>query len=487
MPTVARVTARTSTATRRPKYRLTRVLYQDGTWADVPVRPRWIEDDEHARHVRAFGETARHLLPRYGVNSPIRDHGPNPGQFTGTIAWTTRAHFLRHIVPLAMRESAKILARHRVAECTFMDWAHHKTLYAETGTAGRRVVVRPDTLAELMGCTVRTVQRCNAAAREMGVELVITPGRMLSEIECRSARNNGSPQRGHATVTAFVVPPSLHQAVRRAARRAREASDRLVQLRDGIRHVVDHVTPTRGPFFNASDPDCLTLNHRAAGINGAPLRSAPAPSKEVADDLLGFGVTPRTSPAPQNKPQDPSSEPAVSPDRPGPIRGDRGRYAHSPTRRPPRSPSAAPKRRMRGPSWYLAKDLCDRVLFLRHCPPGRLANQLSRYLRPDTTQGLTWSAEQLARSMDHINQRLGYTSVVKAKIAPWALLAWYLRQIDPYSDHPHAGANFPQAEAHGDHSPPAEIVPPSEAPALPPQQALARVIDLRAELRRHRR
>lgn len=38
--------------------------------------------------------------------------------------------------------------------------------------------------------------------------------------------------------------------------------------------------------------------------------------------------------------------------------------------------------------------------------------------------------------MDAINVRLGYAAPVKAKTAPWALLAWYLGQLDPFADHP---------------------------------------------------
>ncbi len=38
--------------------------------------------------------------------------------------------------------------------------------------------------------------------------------------------------------------------------------------------------------------------------------------------------------------------------------------------------------------------------------------------------------------MAAVNRRLGYAAPVKAKTVPWALLAWYLGQIDPFADHP---------------------------------------------------
>ena len=45
--------------------------------------------------------------------------------------------------------------------------------------------------------------------------------------------------------------------------------------------------------------------------------------------------------------------------------------------------------------------------------------------------------------MDDINIRLGYTAPTTPKMAPWALLAWYLRQIDPVADHPDFTGAFP--------------------------------------------
>jgi hypothetical protein len=79
--------------------------------------------------------------------------------------------------------------------------------------------------------------------------------------------------------------------------------------------------------------------------------------------------------------------------------------------------------------------LTQQVIFLHRCPPGRITGQLQRF----ATARLHWTAERLTRAMDQVNIRLGYTAPVKPKTAPWALLAWYLRQIDPYADHPSAG------------------------------------------------
>lgn len=372
-------------------------------------RPRQITDPHIAAATLRHAPHDRQLLPKWGINSPIRDHGPEPGQYSGTLGWTSREHYLAKVIPEACAQHADILAEHHVEEDTFRRWAEAKTLYAQ-GRGGRRVVVRPITLAGLLDCSKRTVQRCNAAARAIGLEILITPGRMLSELEVYKARKNGSPQRGLASVTAFVIPKSC-------------------------RRTVHNVTPTRGRSFFSSVANPYTFtNHREARSKAAPLRSAAAP-------------TSRAAAKPRKK---------------------RGR-------------------RVPGPAWYLAKDLCEQVLFLRRCPPGRIAGQLARYLRCQPA----WTATQIKEAMDWVNSRLGYTAPVTAKKAPWALLAWYLRQIDPVIDHPHnTGPNIRPVtddSPRGRRSSPAPPPPdPETGPPVEPKQALAHIYDIRTRLRRRR-
>ena len=311
-------------------------------------------DPRHARRVLQVAPSRRDVLPRWGINSPIRDHGADPGQYSGTIGWTSREHYLAFVVPAAIATHADVLARHHISADLFHSWVAAKSLYAQERRSGRRVIVRPITLAGLLQCAKRTVQRCQAAAREMGLEIVITPGRMLSEIEVYAARKKGSPQRGLSTVTAFVVPSLL-------------------------RHVVDRVTPTSGSTSRISVTDIRTFKPRSARSKGAPLRSAPPQQKK------------------------------------------------------PRPPRRA------GPAWELAVGLTQQVIFLHRCPPSRLTGQLHRFTDPHRTGGLRWTPTRLTRAMDAVNVRLGYLAPVKAKTAPWGLLAWYLTQIDPYADHPDAG------------------------------------------------
>ncbi len=343
-----------------------------GDPAPLPRRPRCILDAGHAGRVLAVANRDRGVLPRWGINSPIRDRGAEPGQYTGTVGWTSRQHYLEVVVPAAIARQADVLKKHHVAGDTFQRWAEAKSLYAQERRSGRRVIVRPVTLAGLLQCDKRTVQRCQAAAREMDLEVVITPGRMLSEFEAYAARRRGSPQRGLSTVSAFVVPPPL-------------------------RHFVGHVTPSCGLSLGASVRDIRTFQQRSARSKGAPLRSAP-PQRTRFD-----------GPLPRNNP------PAAQ-------------------KRPSERRTA--RRARQGPAWNLAVALTQQAIFLRRCPPGRIVGQLSRFTDPGRTGGRRWTTKQVLDAIAAVNRRLGYTAPVKAKTVPWALLAWYLGQIDPFADHP---------------------------------------------------
>lgn len=278
----------------------------------------------------------------------MRCQRPEPGTYAGTTSWTSRQHYLDVVVPAAVRAYPEVLQTHRVSPDTFLRWAQVKSLYAQEARSGRQVIVRPDTLAGLLQCCERTVQRCNAAARAIGLELVVTPGRMLTETETYEARRKGSPQRGLSTVTAFVVPQRL-------------------------RSLVNHVTPTRGGPSTTFVKETITFKKRYARPRSAPLRSAP-------------------------------------------------------------------HQRSRGLAWHLAASLTDHVIFLRRCPPARIAGQLSRF----TQCPHPWTALQLTRAMDAVNVRLGYTAPIKASTAPWGLFAWYLGQIDEVADAPSFRGAIPQ-------------------------------------------
>ena len=314
----------------------------------LPVRPRRVEDWQHANRILALASYNRAVLPRWGLHSPVRSRSATPGAYTGTLGWSSREHYLRVVVPITLQLHRDVLRRHQIAVDTFRRFLAAKSLYAQEQHSGRTVIVRPDTIAGLAGLSERHVQKCNRAARELGLEIVLETGRMLSEFEVYAARRRGSPQRGLSTVTAFVVPGA-------------------------VKLLVYSATPTRGEGSRSSVKKSPTFGQRSARPKSAPLRSAPSPTRQVT--------------------------------------------------------------RSRPPGWRLAVDLTGQALFLRRCSPGRVAPQLARFTRCPHR----WTATQLLRAMDQVNVRLGYSSPIQAKRSPWALLKWYLHQIDEVADAPGFG------------------------------------------------
>lgn len=225
------------------------VLAADPSWRVLRTHRRCAP--EHAGQVRRLCRSDRSVLPRWHQD----DRGPADahrgvhvsapdGAYSRVEVWRSREHWLTWVVPAAIGVHREILKRHHVDPDTFRAWALVKSGYADTRT-GRRCVVRPDTLASVMGVCERTVQRCTAAAREMGLEVVVLAGRMLTFSECARARRAGSRQRGLSTEVALTIP---------------QAS----------RGLVDRVTPTRGkrlpPQTSPSPgvPDGLTAEQRGA-------------------------------------------------------------------------------------------------------------------------------------------------------------------------------------------------------------------------------
>ncbi|MGL5859595.1 MAG: hypothetical protein ACRC35_14560 [Angustibacter sp.] len=230
---------------------------------------------EHAGVVRRWCMRDRSVLPRWHQD----DRGPAnahrgvhvvapEGAYARVPVWSGRAHWLQIVVPVAIAIHRDVLRRHQVSAEAFRAYARVKSGYAAPRT-GRRCVVRPDTVASVMGHDKRHVQRCQAAAREMGLEVVILTGRMLTLAESTGARSRGSRQRGLSTEVALTSSPALRAAL-------------------------DFVTPTRG----TSSPQSSNLQNEylhgltAEKTDAAPPRQPPnrcrrlRQSRRLAEELL---------------------------------------------------------------------------------------------------------------------------------------------------------------------------------------------------------
>ena len=358
---------------------------------DRRVLPRWQRYGEghhewaEPRHY-SHGRTWVRVDP-----SRVRGHrgwgsrGQRAEVYTGRphVNWSSRDHWLRVVVPAAIRLRPEALHTHRgnVTAERLTDYCRHVSLHAHERT-GRRCIVRVDRLAELMGCSKSTVQRCQAAAEALGLYVVMSPGRMLTEDETYQVRQRGSCQRGMANEAALVIPDWL----------PREAFGRPA----GGRRARRHDPPTSGRYRNSDR--YLSL----------------VPSGSDEQRFAGKNAPPPAAQRPQRK----AGRVSEGGPEPGKV----------PQRRSGRVYDAA--------ALQLARDLTERVSWLRDVPAGRLEIALRRFVRCR----LPWSAGDVVEAIDRTNARLARASMTRDLVRnPPALLAAYLRDLDVDADHPRFG------------------------------------------------
>lgn len=300
------------------------------------------------------------LLPRWhqddrGWSNRNRGHHDpaDAGAYSRIPVWHGRSHWLGTVVPIALADDAPRRRSHhqvpRVDPGTFRLWAEIESGYVQQQRTGRRLVVRPSTVAQVMGVSERTVQRCRAYARRLGLLVDVKPGRMLTLEESYACRRRGSRQRGLSTESALTIPRRL-------------------------RLPVGCVTPTSGGSRRPRNLTFTSLTDSAAG--GAAAKGAA-------------------------------------------------------TRPPP------PRRRRPAAVVQLARSTQTRIPWLRHEAIASLVPCLHKFATGDRP----WTAEDLVDGIDMISMRRGYTAVRTERIRtrPAAVLAWFLRELDPINDHPRAG------------------------------------------------
>ena len=214
---------------------------------DRSLLPRWHQDDRGIRNVhRGFHEASE------------------PGSYRGIPVWHGREHWLNAVLPAALDRNDAARKRHGVNRATMLHWARIETGYVQDQRTGRRCIVRPDTVASVMGVTTRTVQRCRGLARELGVYVDVAVGRMLTLEECHAARRAGSRQRGLSNESAFTIPPGQFVSV-------------------------DTVTPTRGrTTWENHSPRTNSPRSQREQTDAAPRRrpDIPGRARRLAQELI---------------------------------------------------------------------------------------------------------------------------------------------------------------------------------------------------------
>lgn len=159
---------------------------------DTEVLPRWHQEDRGWRN--------RHR----GYHEQAPD-----GAYKQIPVWRGRDHWLMVVVPTAIALARAKGESPPIATQTMLTWAKCESLYAQDQRTGRRVIVRPATLAGVMGKDKRTVQRCRRWAKTLGLLVDVAAGRMLNLVECLAARLRGSRQRGLSTESALTIPTHI--------------------------------------------------------------------------------------------------------------------------------------------------------------------------------------------------------------------------------------------------------------------------------------
>lgn len=185
--------------------------------------------------IRQLCERDREVLPRWhqedrGWRDRHRGHHEHApaGAYAGIRPWNGRDHWLTVVVPAAFdlahalhrspTTASRPAALPQVARDTFMQWARIESLYAQDQRTGRRLIVRPSTVASVLGISERHVQRCRELAKKLGVYVEVVQGRMLNLRECLAARLRGSRQRGLSSESALTIPTPIDQGLRAAGR-----------------------------------------------------------------------------------------------------------------------------------------------------------------------------------------------------------------------------------------------------------------------------
>lgn len=372
------------------------------------LRPKWQRRGDGI-HVHltpsAYAEGRRYVRSRQLV---VDEHGRKSYRRradTGAplVQWRSRQHWVAVVVPAAIEHApehlktatgAISLRNGSVSAATLLAYAGELSKFADERT-GRRCIVRPDRLAELMGVSLRTVQRCQEALEALGVYVVMMPGRLLNEEETYKARNHGSPQRGLSNDAALVEP---HWLPAQAKSQPGPQRPVLRALPGG------HVTPTSGRYRKSSHLRLVT------SLGPYEERSA------------GIAEPPPAAPSTRRKP---------------------GELSQSRQHRAPTGPQTtqtgrqAPNTRIYDPKGLeLARRLSERLTWLRSTQPGRLEPMLRRFAHAR----LAWTAADVVAAMDQTNARLGRASMTSDRIKhPPAFLAKQLRDLDVDADHPRFG------------------------------------------------
>lgn len=439
---------------------------------DPSLLPRWQRGGEgvHALATPQDYANGIHWVPS---KTPVRAEDGRMYYFRKAssgvphLPWRSRDHWLQVLLPEALDLRPEtwrgVIARDEVIRImtTATTIAHEST--------GRACIVRLDRLGELCDVSEMKVRRCWEVVRQLGLAVLMVPGRMLDANERYRAWQGGSRQRGLANEWSFVTPARAPRELMATTPDPVRPPLRLVAAAEAGREATKAPRGAQIGSQRSSVPvsgDTAVSDAPAA----APVENSPAGAvrKAGAVDRNGETVTPargiREIPSSatfrsalgREKRSAGEMEPAPPAQALKKRGGDRSRtrLEQVPTgsqraqfgagASPSGTGAASGRQHLERSSRHAgrvydrgaltaARDLTELLPWLAGVPAGRLETLLRRF----TNAALPWTARDIVAAIAAANRRNGRSELPLTGVrAPIAFLASLVRDLDVDADHP---------------------------------------------------
>lgn len=220
--------------------------------------------------------------------------------------WTSAADWLRRLaIALALPEGARLRHQWRVAAATVLDVAAVDARAADHRT-GRNLATSHATVARVLGCSTKTVQRARGLIEALGYARTVVTGRYLTAEERRAAHDHhGGRQIRMASTRALTCPRVIHNPTPpghenvHLPRRGHLTSTSPVDLwSPNARERAKKAAAARrqrkeggGPRRRAPDPPPLTTQRLAAKLIARLPHLGRGHSWTLCRALIALGIT----------------------------------------------------------------------------------------------------------------------------------------------------------------------------------------------------
>lgn len=351
-------------------------------------------------------------------------HAAPAGAYALVPCWHSKEAFLNDYLPAAIAARGEVLAAHGVRPETFLAWAAREA--EEADPRGRRIVVSRAVVARDLDLSDRHVKRCRAAARALGLYVDVVVGRHMGREERLVEHANQSRRRCLANESALSVPAWLAQLVepRTPRRRPQKRRTSRTAARTGLAAAR---AAARQAWEATAAPEAATAAQPATdpaeGSADAHQSNVP-PSTEWTKSTPNLAKSVSSGARSARRPAPPAEKHAANGTQAADSAADRAAEGHAPL-------AGVPEERHEEGGYRLAQRLHARLSWLRAVPVWRTARLLQRFAAAG------WTADHVIEALERLHRDRSWKTPTAAHVRNgWALLAWYLREVDAHRDHP---------------------------------------------------